>query len=122
MLRESEERLKLALEAGRLGAWERNLKTGAMTWSAITQEIYGLERGQFGGTFEEFERLVHPEDRARVLREIDRSIRERSPYLVEFRIVRSNGAVAWLESRGQIFLGSDGVPERFAGVVVDVTT
>jgi PAS domain S-box-containing protein len=120
-LRESEERLKLALEAGRLGAWERNLKTGAMAWSAITQEIYGLERGQFGGTFEEFERLVHPEDRARVLSEIDRSIRERAPYLVEFRIVRSNGALAWLESRGQIFLGPNEEPERFAGVVVDVT-
>lgn len=121
-LRESEERLKLALEAGRLGAWERNLKTGAMTWSAITQEIYGLERGQFGGTFEEFERLVHPEDRTRVFGEIDRSIRERAPYLVEFRIVRSNGALAWLESRGQIFVGPDGEPERFAGVVVDVTS
>ncbi len=120
-LRESEERLKLALEAGRLGAWQRNLKTGAMTWSAITQEIYGLESGQFGGTFEEFERLVHPEDRTRVLSEIERSIHERAPYLVEFRIVRPNGAVAWLESRGQIFLGADGEPERFAGVVVDVT-
>src|ERR1051325_2549929 len=86
-LRESEQRLKLALEAGRMGAWERNLKTGAMTWSEITQHIYGLAPGQFSGKFEEFQQLVHPEDRARVIEEIDRSIRECAPYLMEFRIV-----------------------------------
>src|SRR3954451_10267103 len=120
-LRESEQRLKLALEAGRLGAWERNLKTGAMTWSAITQEIYGLMPGQFGGSFEEFQQLVHPSDRTRVLGEIERSIQQRAPYQMEFRIIRQNGVVAWLESRGQLFLGGDDLPERFAGVTVDVT-
>lgn len=120
-LRESEQRLKLALEAGRLGAWERNLKTGLMTWSPLAQEIYGLIPGQFGGTFEEFEHLVHADDRARVLDEISRCVSELTPYHVEFRIVRPNGAIAWLESRGQLFLGNDGRPERFAGVTVDVT-
>ena len=40
---------------------------------------------------------------------------------MEFRIVRPNGAVAWLESRGQLFVNPDGEPERFAGVTVDVT-
>ena len=120
-LRESEQRLKLALEAGRLGAWERNLRTGTMTWSAITQKIHGLEPGKFSGSFEEFELLIHPVDRPQVLDTITRSISEHAPYQVEFRIVRPNGSIAWLESRGQIFLGSDGQPERFAGVTVDVT-
>jgi PAS domain S-box-containing protein len=121
-LRESEQRLKLALEAGRMGAWERNLKTGAMTWSPITQEIYGLKAGQFSGGFEEFEQLIHPDDRAHVIEAIDHSIRERGPYQVEFRILRpSNGAVAWIESRGQLFVNAEGHPERFAGVTVDVT-
>jgi PAS domain S-box-containing protein len=120
-LRESELRLKLALEAGRLGAWERNLKTGAMTWSAITQQIYGLEAGQFSGSFEEFQQLVHPDDRERVVAEIDRAIRQRHPYQIEFRVVRPNGTIAWIESRGQLFLAGGGQGERFAGVTVDVT-
>lgn len=120
-LRESELRLKLALEAGRLGAWERNLKTGAMTWSAITQQIYGIDPGHFSGTFEEFQQLIHPEDRPRVVDEINRAIRQRSPYAIEFRIVRPNGTIAWIESRGQLFLGGGGQAERFAGVTVDVT-
>ncbi|HWN96153.1 MAG TPA: ATP-binding protein [Methylomirabilota bacterium] len=120
-LRESEMRLKLALEAGRLGTWQRNLKTGAMTWSQITQEIYGLKPGEFSGAFKEFESLVHLEDRERVLDAITRAITGRGPYQVEFRIIRPNGALAWLESRGQIFIGADGQPERFTGVTVDVT-
>jgi len=120
-LRESEQRLKIALEAGRMGAWERNLRTGVMTWSPITQEIFGLAAGAFSGSFPEFERLIHPEDREEVLRAIERSITQRVPYHVEFRIVRPTGAIAWLESRGQIFAGPDGVPERFAGVTIDVT-
>jgi PAS domain S-box-containing protein len=120
-LRESEQRLKIALEAGRMGAWERNLKTGAMTWSAITQQIYGLAPGQFSGEFGQFERLIHSQDRARVMDAIAQSISEHAPYQVEFRIIRPNGAIAWLESRGQLFLGADGQPERFAGVTVDVT-
>jgi PAS domain S-box-containing protein len=120
-LRESEQRLKLALEAGRMGAWQRNLKTGEMTWSAITQQIYGLKPGEFSGAFSEFEQLVHPEDRERVLEAITNAITGRGPYQVEFRIIRPNGALAWLESRGQLFLGADGQPERFTGVTVDVT-
>src|ERR1051325_2652563 len=120
-LRESEQRLKLALEAGRLGAWERNLRTGAMTWSPITQKIHGLAPGQFSGSFEEFQSLIHPEDRPRVLDAIAHSIGDQAPYRVEFRIVRPNGTMAWLESRGQLFIGADGQPERFAGVTVDVS-
>lgn len=120
-LRESEQRLKLALEAGRLGAWERNLRTGMMTWSPITQRIHGLQPDQFSGNFDEFELLIHPEDRPKVLDAVARSISEHAPYQVEFRIVRANGTVAWLESRGQLFLGPDGQPERFAGVTVDVS-
>src|ERR1044071_1127103 len=46
-LRESEQRLKLALEAGRMGAWQRDLASGHMSWSPIMEEIYGLRPGQF---------------------------------------------------------------------------
>ena len=119
--RESEQRLKIALEAGRLGAWERNLRTGVLSWSSITQDIYGLAPAEFGGTFAEFERLIHPEDRGRVVNQIERCIREHAPYQVEFRIIRAAGEVAWLESRGLLFSSPDGQPERFAGVTVDVT-
>jgi PAS domain S-box-containing protein len=92
-----------------------------MTWSPITQQIYGLGPGQFSGAFEEFAQLIHPGDANRVFDAIEVSIRDRAPFQVEFRIVRPNGSVAWLESRGQLFVGDDGEPERFAGVTVDVT-
>ncbi|HMJ89354.1 MAG TPA: PAS domain-containing protein, partial [Candidatus Acidoferrum sp.] len=120
-LRESEQRLKLALEAGRMGAWQRDLRTGNLTWSPIMEEIYGLRHGQFGGSFDEFLALVHPDDRTMVAETIEQTVSDSRPYHVEFRIVRSSGELAWLESRGQLFLSADGKPERFAGVTVDVT-
>jgi PAS domain S-box-containing protein len=120
-LRESEQRLKLALEAGRMGAWQRDLNTGRMTWSAITEEIYGLQPGQFGGSYDEFLQLVHAEDRKLVADALERTIHDHTPYHVEFRIIRPNGQLAWIEARGQLFLSTDRQPERFAGVTVDVT-
>jgi PAS domain S-box-containing protein len=120
-LRESEQRLKLALEAGRMGAWQRDLLTGEMTWSLITQDIYGLKPGEFTNNYEHFVQLIHPEDRGVVEAAVEKTIRDHAPYHVEFRIMRPNGEVAWLESRGQLFLSTDGKPERFAGVTVDVT-
>jgi PAS domain S-box-containing protein len=120
-LRDSEERLKLALEAGRMGAWQRNLVTGEASWSEITEQIYGLKPGTFRGDFEQFMALVHPEDRPFVRGEVRRAIAEHTPYNVEFRVVRPNGEIVWVESRGRLLMSSGGQPEHFAGVTVDIT-
>jgi len=120
-LRESEQRLKLALEAGRMGAWQRDLITGQMTWSPIMEEIYGLEAGQFDGTYGQFISLIHPDDRPLMDAAAEQTIRDRKPFHIEYRIIRPSGEVAWLESRGQLFVSPGGKPERFTGVTVDIT-
>src|SRR5207249_6771795 len=62
-LQVSEERLRLALEAGRLGVWDWNVGTGQVRWSG--NPIHGLPQGGFAGTVEGFQALVHPDERAR---------------------------------------------------------
>ena len=119
-LRQTEGRLIMAMEAGQMGAWEWVVATGKVTWSPTLEAIHGLAPGTFGGTFEDFQRDMHPEDRTRVLATIQESVEKRAEYRLEYRIIRS-GAVCWIEARGKLFVDDRGTPERMAGVCMDIT-
>jgi PAS domain S-box-containing protein len=120
-LRQSEVRLNLALEAGQMGAWEWVIASGKVTWSPTLEAIHGLAPGTFGGSFEDFRRDIHPQDVERVLGGIQRSIERRADYRIEYRIIKPNAAIRWIEARGKLFLDARGNPERMAGVCMDVT-
>ena len=74
-LRASEERLRLAYQAARIGSFEWNIRTGVNTWTPELESMYGLPPGGFGGTQTAFENLVHPDDRARVIELTDRRMK-----------------------------------------------
>ena len=59
-LRASEERLRLAQQAARIGTFDWNIRTGVNTWTPELEAMYGLPPGGFGGTQTAFENLVHP--------------------------------------------------------------
>jgi PAS domain S-box-containing protein len=114
-------RLRLAAEAGRLGTWEWELPSRRVLWSPEIERIHGLELGTFPGTFEAYQSDLHPDDRERVLAQVEETIANRTPYLIEYRIIRPDNEVRWIEARGQMFLGTDGQPERVVGICMDIT-
>lgn len=114
-------RLDLALDAGRMGAWQFEVETGRVTWTPTLERIHGLEEGTFGGTFEDYQRDIHPEDRERVLEVIARSLAGLSPHQLLYRVVRPDGEVRWLEASGRLITASDGRPLQMLGVCCDVT-
>ena len=114
-------RLRMAAEAGRLGTWEWELPSRRVIWSPEIERIHGLELGTFAGSWEAYQSDWHPEDRARVLAKVEDTIANRTPYLVEYRIVRPDGEERWIEARGQMFLGANGEPERVVGICMDIT-
>jgi PAS domain S-box-containing protein len=118
--RESEERLRVALDAGAMGAWEWDLVAGRVHWSDTLQRIHGLVPGTFRGTFEEYQSDIHPDDRERVLAQIAHSL-QGGAHQLEYRIVPPDGEVRWLEARGELFRDADGRPVRMLGVCMDVT-
>ena len=120
-LRQSRERLNIALGAGRMGVWEWKIPTGKVAWTPGLEEIHGLPPGTFEGNFDAFQRDIHPEDREPVLAAIDQTLRDRTEYRVEYRIIRPDERMVWLESRGQLFLDAEGRPERMTGVCMDIT-
>jgi PAS domain S-box-containing protein len=120
-LRTSEERLRLALEAGRMGVWEWNLRTHAVWWSDNLEAIHGLKSGTFGGTLEAFEALVHPNDRELVHRALSGAVAARSELDIEFRNIWPDDSVHWMVGKGKVFCDDSGEPLRMVGVGMDVT-
>jgi PAS domain S-box-containing protein len=120
-LAHSEEQLRVALEAGRLGAWDWDIRTQRITWSGMLEKIHGLDAGSFPGTFEAFQRDIHPDDRPRVLATIAGALEEQSTYDVMYRIMRPDDEVRWLEAHGTVLRDGSGAAQRMVGVCQDVT-
>ncbi|MEX0937981.1 MAG: PAS domain S-box protein [Pirellulales bacterium] len=120
VLRDNEERLRLSLDAGQMGVWDWDIRTGALKWSENLESLHGIESGAFDGTFESFQQLIHPEDRESVIGVIQHAIATRQPYEIEFRSIGTDGSLHWTSGKGQIYYDEDG-PVRMVGVCTDVT-
>jgi PAS domain S-box-containing protein len=120
-LRESEERLRLAQQAARIGTFEWNIQTGVNTWTPELEAIYGLPPGGFAGTQTAFENLVHPDDRARVHELVDSTLKSGQPTRGEWRVVLPDGSVHWIAGRWRVIMNESGEPSRIVGVNGDIT-
>ncbi len=120
-LRESEERVRFALESTHVGIWELDFGTGALRWSNVLEAQYGLASGTFGGTYEAFVARVHPDDRASVRAGVTRAIAKGGEFSFQHRTLWDDGTVRWLRGTGRIQLAADGTPQRGVGVSLDVT-
>jgi PAS domain S-box-containing protein len=121
-LRESEERLRRAQQAGGVGVWELDLVSGRVFWSDALRAILGLPSGATADR-DLFLGLIHPEDRARVRENSARAQAEPAArYDVEFRIRRADtGEERWLVGLGEVERDAAGLPLRMVGVNMDVT-
>ncbi len=120
-LRESEERLRIALAAGRMGTWEWDVATGMVQWSPELEKIHGREPGTFPGNFDAVLEEIYPEDRNIVTESVQRSLEKQVEHRVEYRIVLANGNTRWVEGRGRAFHDDNGTPLRMMGICADVT-
>ncbi|WDT81296.1 MAG: PAS domain S-box protein [Candidatus Manganitrophus sp.] len=120
-LREAEARVRLALQAGRIGTWDWNMETGKIVWSRGHEELWGMAPGTFKGTYKDFEGRIHPEDREGVERALALAIVERRTLRDKFRIVWPDGSIHWIAAQGEPFFDEEGKPVRMIGVVRDIT-
>ena len=122
-LREGEERLRIALQAGQMGTWEWDITTGQVMWSETLEAIHGIAPGTFPGTYEAYCSDIHPEDRDRVTDTIAKTLAEGSDHWITYRIVLPDDRVRWVEGRGRLFVDDDemGRPVRMSGVCMDIT-
>jgi PAS domain S-box-containing protein len=83
--------------------------------------MFGIPRTSYSGHVDDFRRRVHAEDRRRVWQAAKDAMDGRSPYALEFRVVRDDGAVRWVAAQGQFYYSATGEPRRMLGIAVDIT-
>ncbi len=120
-LRVSQERFDLAQEASGTGTWDWDAATGETHCSSGHCPLYGLPASERAPAFEEWLRLIHPEDRARMREELDRMLEGAEQFMTEFRVVWPDGTIHWLFGKGQVFRDSLGNPTRAIGVNMDIS-
>jgi len=119
-LRESAERLKLALAAGHLGDWSWEARSDLVTLGDRAAEIFGLPKNT-PVAWTRMRDLLHEEDRERARIAMERSLAGRADYDIEYRVSRPAGGKCWIAAKGRGVYAADGSVIGMIGVVQDVT-
>lgn len=120
-LRESEARLSESQRIAKLGSWELDLVSGALTWSDEVFRIFGIDRTRFQASYQAFLDTVHPDDRALVDEAYATSLTTRKPYEIVHRLRMADGRIKWVQERCETSYDADGKAVRSVGTVQDIT-
>lgn len=120
-LRESEQRMRFCLEAASIGTWDWEVESGCIRWSENMERIHGKRPESFGGNVEAFLEGVCTEDRQRVKQAIQRALEGNGKYHEEYRQVRADGSLGWMEAIGQVTYDSSNRPLKMMGVCRDIS-
>jgi PAS domain S-box-containing protein len=120
-LRESEQRLRLALDAADMGIWEWDLSAGTYQWNDQTYRMLGYEPQSFEPDYNAWARRVHPDDLPRLAAEAQLMMDHPREAFGEYRALGKNDELRWLEARGRFECDGEGRPKRYYGVLMDIT-
>jgi PAS domain S-box-containing protein len=121
-LRRSIERFELAVRGSRDGLWDWNVETGQVYFSPRWKEMLGYADAELTNDFDTWSRLLHDDDRPRVLGAVMAFTQGRSPeYRTEFRMLHRDGAYRWILARAAGVYGPDGKVVRMSGSHTDIT-
>jgi PAS domain S-box-containing protein len=119
---ENEERFRRDFDAAGVSSWEWDIPSDDIRWSRSLERYLGIHPDSFRGGVQEFLALVHPQDRERVLQTAMRAIREGAEYHIELRMVRPDGEIRWIETRGvAVSRDAQGNPTKMRGIDMDIT-
>jgi len=120
-LSQSEQRLRLAQQAARIGTFDWNFTTQTGVWTPELEAMYGLAPSGFARTQEGWVALLHPEDRAEAMALVERAVETGLPVEGEWRVIWPDNSVHWLFGRWQVFKDESGKPRTMTGVNIDIT-
>jgi PAS domain S-box-containing protein len=119
-LKNSQERLKLALEASQLGMWYWDLESDVLSWDKQCKSLFGLSP-ETQMSYQVFLEALHPEDRERVDQAVNQSIHDQTRYNIEYRTLWLDDTVHWIAARGHCTYDDAGRAIRMMGVALDIT-
>ncbi|NJK73073.1 MAG: PAS domain S-box protein [Microcoleus sp. SU_5_6] len=120
-LKNNQKRLQIAQQAGKIGTFEWNIQTNRVSWTPELEALYGLPVGGFGGKYESWVAMVHPDDRALAEQQVRSAAASGEELDMEFRICRPDGSWRWIACRATVFEDDRGLKERMIGVNMDIS-
>jgi len=122
-LRESQARWQFALEGAQDGVWDWDAVTNRVFFSTRWKSMLGYAEDEVGDTLDEWDRRVHPDDKARVYADLERHFRRETEfYQSEHRVLCKDGTYKWILDRGKVIEWTeDGKPRRVIGTHTDIS-
>jgi PAS domain S-box-containing protein len=118
---ESQRMLRHAERITHLAQWERDLATNVLTWSDELYRMIGLEPQKQIFRFPEFVELIHPDDRAGVVKAADDGVHKIGKFNLNYRVIRPDGQLRFIHGEGEVIRDKSGQPRRTVGFLQDVT-
>ncbi|MDF2181093.1 ATP-binding protein [Neptuniibacter sp. CAU 1671] len=120
-LQQSEKRMTLATQSMSFGVWDWDVVSGELIWDDAMLSIYGMTRNEFRGEYTDWSDHLHPEDRQRAEQQLQKAVDEERDWTSEFRIVRPNGQVRYIEAAAAMLRDGDDHIIRMIGLNNDIT-
>jgi len=118
----NERRLNAAQRIAKLGAWELNLKDGALYWTDEVFRIFELDPERFEPSYEAFLDVIHSDDREKVNAAYQQSLRDRLPHAIDHRLKMADGSIKWVHEQCETEFDAHGAPLVSRGTVQDITS
>jgi PAS domain S-box-containing protein len=118
---QNEERMSLAFDAAQMGSFDWDIPRDEIVWNVYHSRLLGYSTGAGVYNYADWERVVHPDDLARVLAAVEVAKLDRTDYSAIYRVVWADGTVRWLEGFGRFQYDTNERPIRMTGVIFDVT-
>src|SRR5438876_2147808 len=103
------------------GSWSWNVSSGKVTWSGEHFRIFGFDPEKTEPSFQLFLETVHPEDRSFIERNLEKAVREKSGFDMEFRIALTDGSIKHVQGVGRPVVEESDEVDRYIGTTVDIT-
>ncbi len=115
------ERFSLAVKSGNIGIWQWVPGLENIDWDETAENIYGTVPGLLPKTLDSFNDLLHPQDREMVQAVILNAVRKQQKFQMDYRIIRSDGELRWIQNNGMILSNEQGQQIMVMGTVMDIT-
>ncbi len=120
-LRESKERYELAISGSSAGIWDWDILADRVYYSDRFKELMGYAPHEISDELDEFWNRLHPDDGEAVKLALDRHLKERAPYVLDYRLRTGSGEYKWFHARGHAQWNEGGTATRVSGSIIDIT-
>ncbi len=117
----SKERADLSIEALKYGIWDLNFEKNILYWDDYMYSLYEINKKDFSGAYEAFEKTLHPDDAQRVQKELDECVTNKTNFKSEFRVITPDGKMKRISASGKSIFNGDGKLIRMVGTNLDIT-